>query len=56
MGTPAGRPQQLLLIDGCLLYTSDRYIDPAFNNLNLKITENPKAEDAIQAMKKARCV
>ena len=38
---------------GDIQYLWDRYIDPAFNNLNLKITENPKAEDAIQAMKKA---
>ena len=37
---------------GDIQYLWDRYIDPAFNNLNLKITENPKAEDAIQAMKK----
>ena len=41
---------------GDIQYLWDRYIDPAFNNLNLKITENPKAEDAIQAMKKAGAV
>ena len=41
---------------GDIQYLWDRYIDPAFNNLNLKITENPKVEDAIQAMKKAGAV
>lgn len=41
---------------GDIQYLWDRYIDPAFNNLNLKIIENPKAEDAIQAMKKAGAV
>lgn len=41
---------------GDIQYLWDKYIVPAFNNLNLKIMENPKAEEAISAMKKAGAI
>ena len=39
--------------EGDVQYLWDTYIDPAFTKLNLKLTENPKAEDAIYAIKAA---
>lgn len=41
---------------GDIQYLWDTYIDPAFRDLNLKITENPMAEEAIVAMKKAGAI
>lgn len=41
---------------GDIQYLWDTYIDPAFRDLNLKITENPMVEEAIVAMKKAGAI
>lgn len=41
---------------GDIQYLWDTYIDPAFRELNLKITENPMVEEAIVAMKKAGAI